>query len=153
MWERRSRKNTEAPLGAARSCKTRVSGCAHQQTQHPLPADTTLEFSQPLCSAPCVQAAYLSTWEHVSDGPWGRGPIWGEGAWGLWGAQINTKRLLCSELCTGRHGARGGSPRGGGLAGGEEHTRSLRKESLFVQIISVLLMVPSAPTSEAAGAP
>lgn len=101
MRERRKRKNTEAPLGAARSCKTRISGCAHQQTQPPLPADTTLEFSQP-----CVQAAYLSTWECVTDGPWGRGRIWGEGAWSLWGAQLNSKRFLCSELCTGRHGAR-----------------------------------------------
>lgn len=107
MWERRNRKNTEAPLGAARSCKTRLSGCAHQQTQPPLPADTTLEFSQP-----CVQAAYLSTWECVTDGPWGRGRIWGEGAWSLWGAQLNSKRFLCSELCTGRHGARRRPPRG-----------------------------------------
>lgn len=48
----------------------------------------------------------------------------------------------------------GGVPPGGGnLAGEDEHTRSLRKESLFVQISSVPLTAPSPPTGKATGAP
>lgn len=48
----------------------------------------------------------------------------------------------------------GGVPPGGGnLAREDERTRSLRKESLFVQISSVPLTAPSPPTGEATGAP
>lgn len=51
----------------------------------------------------------------------------------------------------GRGGARGGGLAEGGW--GEEHTRSLRKKSLFVQISLVPLTAPSLPTGEATGAP
>lgn len=68
------------------------------------------------------------------------------------GVHLYTKCFVCPELCPG-HRAEGGGARGGGLAGEEEHTRSLRKKSLFVQISPVPLTAPSLPTGEATGAP
>lgn len=88
-------------------------------------------------------------------GPCIRGQVWG-GAGCPWGAQLYT--TFHSAFCAWNAslvtmGWGGGPPGGGGLAGEEEHTRSLRKKSLFVRISSVLLTAPSSPTGEATGAP
>lgn len=78
----------------------------------------------------------------------------GEKEHGACGVPSSTASAFCAQNSALVAMVRGGGPPGGsGLAGGKEHTRSLRKESLFVQISSVLLTAPSAPTSEATGAP
>ena len=87
--------NTEAPLSPARSCKTRVLGCARQQTRLPLhtrhrPGVSTTTLLSSLCSG--RSSLHL-----------GRGHRWARSPWD---AQLHIKHCLCSEPRSGRCGAR-----------------------------------------------
>lgn len=142
VWERQSRK-TRRPLSAQRDLVKHGSWAVRASKRGSLcTPDTALGFPQPLCLAPCVQAVHLCTWEGVT------------GEHGARGMPSSTPSTFCAQSpAVAAVGQSRASPRGGGLAGDEEHTRSLRKKSLFVHISSVLLTAPSPPTSEATGAP
>lgn len=95
--------------------------------------------SQPLCSAKCFQVAYLCAGNRVTR--WTLG-LRRDLKKGPWGAHLHNNFFLYLELCLVHHGARRS------FTQGEEHTRSLRKESLFVQICSVPLTAPSHPQAK-----
>lgn len=156
VWERPDMKNTGAPLSTAQiACKTWILGLqtlanvSHWGHWNHLPVlhdhCAVLNVSGPV---------FFHCLENNQGRPGDWKEIWsGGGPQSPGGTLLHTKCFLCPELHMVTWSKEGVQPGGGGLASREEHTRGLRKKSLFVQINLVSLTSPSVFTGKDMGAP